>query len=66
MRIGLEQERSERVSYSTSQVFPCGLSRSENRVHGNVLRIFNFHRFSAEALKGWNRGSAVTFSLERR
>ena len=28
MRIGLEQERSERVSYSTSQVCPCGLSRS--------------------------------------
>src|SRR4029078_11658725 len=28
MRIGLEKERSERVSSSTSQVCPCGLSRS--------------------------------------
>ena len=49
MRIGLEKERSERVSHSASQVHPCGANVKRNEVHGNILRMFNFRFLQAEA-----------------
>ena len=66
MRIGLEQERSERVSHPASQVCPCGLSRSGTgyTATSSVCLIPVDSRTEVHEERG-DRGSAVTFSLRK-
>ena len=46
MRIGLEQERSERGSHPASQVCPCGLSRSGTGYTATSLAFLSIRVFS--------------------
>jgi hypothetical protein len=39
--------------------------KKRDGVHGNILRIFNFRCYEAEASEERNRGSAMTFSLRK-
>ena len=66
MRIGLEKERSERVSHSSSQVHPCGLMRRKMgyMATSSVCLIPVVPKAEASKKRG-GRGSAMTFSLRK-
>ena len=65
MRIGLEKERSERVSHSSSQVHPCGLMRRKMRYMATSSVCLIPVVAKPKLRKCRDRGSAMTFSLRK-